>query len=102
MRASLAYDFLAVLRMEANGDLVPHSSGGNEDGSLASEDLGSACLQAIDGGVFAIHIVADLGGSHGRTHRGGGTGDGVAAKINHVRYCCHVSSWDRLDRDAHQ
>ena len=102
MRASLADDFLAVLRMEANGDLVAHGSGGNEDGSLASEDLGSACFQAIDGGVFAIHIVADFGSSHGRTHRGGGPGDGVAAKINHVRYCCQRFLLGRLDRDAHQ
>src|SRR6202044_2905986 len=74
MRASFADDLLTVLRMEADGDLIAHSSSGNEDGGLAAEDLGGARFQTIDGGVFAINIIANFGSSHCRPHRGGGTG----------------------------
>ena len=39
-------------------------------------------LQAIYGGVFAVHIVADFGGGHRGTHRGRGACDSVAAQIH--------------------
>ncbi len=63
-----------VLRMEADGDLVAQSFRWERRWQPRGEDLGSARFQAIDGGVFAIHIIANFGSSHGRAHCGGGDG----------------------------
>jgi hypothetical protein len=38
----------------------------------------------VDGGVFAVNVVADFGLQHGAAHGGRGLGDGVAAKIDHA------------------
>ena len=82
MGAGLAEDLLPVLGVELDGDLVAHGAGGHEDGGLALEDLGGGALEAIDGGIFRVDIVADLGRGHGLAHGGGGLGNGVAAKID--------------------
>ena len=42
------------------------------------------CFEAVDGGVLAVDVVADLGLHHGAPHGGRGLGDGVAAQIDHV------------------
>ena len=80
--AGLAEDLLAVLGVELDGDLVAHGAGGDEDGSLALEDLGGGALEAIDRGVFRVDVVADLGRGHGFAHGGCRLGDGVATKID--------------------
>ncbi len=82
--AGLADDLLAVLGVDADGDLVAHGAGGDEDGGLFAEDGGGRLFELIDGGVFAVDVVADLGGGHGLAHGGGGAGDGVAAEVDEV------------------
>ena len=82
MGAGLAENFLAVLGVELNGDLVAHGAGRNEDRGLAIEDLGSGALESVDGGVFRVDVVADLRRGHGFAHGGCRTRDGVAAKID--------------------
>ena len=85
--AGFADDLLAVVGVEADGDLVAHGAGGNEEGGFAGEDLGGAGFEAVDGGVFAVDVVADFRGGHGRAHGGSGPGDGVATQVDHVRDC---------------
>ena len=82
MRARLADDLLAVLGVQLDGDGVSHGAGRHEQARLLAEDLGGAPLQPVDGGVFAVHVVADLGLRHGAPHGGGRAGDGVAAQID--------------------
>ncbi len=82
MGAGFADYFLAVLGMEFDRDGIAHGSGGNEEGGLFAEDLGGALFQAIERGVFAVHIVANIRFGHGAAHGGRGTGDGVAAQID--------------------
>ncbi len=82
VRAGFAKRFLAGTGVEANGDLVAHGAGGDEKRGFAGENFSSAVFQKMDGGVFPVYVVADFGLGHGGAHGGGGTGDGVAAKIN--------------------
>ena len=77
--AGFADDFLAVLGVEADGDLVAHGAGGDEDRGLSAEDRGGLLLEPVDGGVFAVDVVANFGCGHGLAHGWGGLGDGVAA-----------------------
>src|SRR5215472_3707768 len=65
MSTLFADDLLAVMRMALHGDLVAHSPSGHEDGRFALEDPRGKLLQAIDGGIFAVNIIADLGFGHG-------------------------------------
>ena len=80
-----ADDFLAVLGEQLDRDGVAHGAGGDEQGGLFAGDLGGALLQPVDGGVFAVDVVADLGASiMARRISRGGLGDGVAAQIDHA------------------
>ena len=69
VRARIADHFLPVLGEELDRDGVPHGAGGDEQRGLFADDLGGALFQAVDGGVFAIDIVADFGLEHGAPHR---------------------------------
>ena len=82
MRAGFSDDFLAGAGVEADGDLVAHGAGGDEYGCFAGEDLGGASFEAVDGGVFAVDVVAYLGGGHGGAHLWSGLGEGVAAQVD--------------------
>ena len=80
--ARLADDLLAGAGVEADGDLVAHGAGGDEDGGFPGEDLGGARFEVVDGWVFGVDVVADLGVRHGLAHGRGGLGEGVAAEID--------------------
>src|SRR3954466_15315827 len=82
MGTLLADDLLAGAGVDLDGDLVPHAAAGNEDGGLAREYLGGAMLEPIDGRVFAIHVIADLGFRHGATHLRRWASDGVTAQVD--------------------
>ncbi len=84
MGARIADDFLAVLGVQFDRDGVAHGAGGDEQGGFFAGDFGGALFQAIDGGVFAIDVVADFGFGHGAAHGGRGLGDGIAAQIDHA------------------
>ena len=81
--ARLADDFLAMLGVQADRRLIPHGAAGQKEPGLTAEDLRGARFQAIDGGILAVDVVANLGRSHGGAHRGRWLGDGVAAQIDH-------------------
>jgi hypothetical protein len=76
--------FVASATMRHQSGQVALGSGGEEQGALESEPFGHACLQAIDGRIVAIYIVAHLGGRHGRAHRGRRPGHGVATQVDGV------------------
>ena len=61
VRAGFADYFLAMLCMQLHADGVGHRAGGDEQGSLFAENLSSAALQAIDGGIFPVHVIANFG-----------------------------------------
>ena len=84
MGAGFADDFLTVIGMEANRNLVAHGSGWNENGGLTAEDFRSARFEEINGWIFTIDIVAYFSRSHGGTHCLGGACDGVASKVDDV------------------
>jgi len=49
---------------------------------LASEHLGRATFQQVDGRVFTVDVVAHLSSSHGRTHFARWPSYGVGAEID--------------------
>src|SRR5580658_6001793 len=73
-----------MLGEQLDGDGIAHGAGGDEQRRLFAGDLRGAALQTIDGGVFAVNIVAHFGFHHGAAHRGRRLGDGIAAKIDHA------------------
>ena len=80
---ALLADYFARRRRPAfDGEEVAHATGGDEERGFLFEKFGGALLQAIDGGVLAVDIVADFGFGHGAAHGGSWLCDGVAAKIN--------------------
>ena len=85
MGAGIADHFLAVFGEQLDGDGVAHGAGGNEERGFLAGDFGGARFQPVDGGVFAVNVVADFGFEHGLAHGGRGFGDGVAAQIDHSR-----------------
>src|SRR5579859_2208270 len=80
--ALFADDLVSRAGVDLDGDLVTHGAAGNKDGGLAPEKLRSALLKAIDGWIFAVNIVADLGLSHGTAHLCRGLGHCIAAQID--------------------
>src|SRR5882724_7441032 len=82
MGAVVADHLLARLGVELHRDGVAHGAGGNEKRGFLAKDFGGASLQAIDGGIFAVNIVADRGCRHGSAHGFGGLSDGIASEID--------------------
>src|SRR5262249_45980096 len=64
---------------------IRHGARRHKQGGLFAEHLRAALLQAIDGRVFAINVVADFGFEHCLAHRGSGFGNGVATEIDHIK-----------------
>jgi len=62
--------------------LVGHDAGGDEEGGLHPVEFGTHLLEAVDGRVLALDVVADLGLCHGLSHGGRGPGHCVASKVN--------------------
>ena len=85
MATFLANDFLTMVRMDLNRDLIAHGSRGNKDCGLAKKYFRSTPLELIYGGIFAINIVTHLGFRHGATHFRSGTGDGITSEIDCLR-----------------
>ena len=82
MAALFANDLLPGASVNFDGDLVPHSAAGNKNRGLASEYFCRTLFQPIDGWVFAVNIVANLGLRHRAAHFCRRLGDGVAAQVN--------------------
>ncbi len=82
MAPSLANDLLAVMGQNFDGRLVSHRAGSNEQGRLALKDLRGPVLQAVDGRIFAVDVVAHRGVVHGLAHRLRRLRDRVASQID--------------------
>ena len=74
-------ELVAPLAVGEQGGQVALSARGEEEGGLFAGECGDVVLEAVDGGVLAVDVVADVGAGHGRAHGGGGNRDGVAAKV---------------------
>ena len=68
--ALFADDFLSGASMQFDGDLVAHGAAGDKECGFAAENGGGTTLQAVDGRVFGVNVVADFGLEHGTPHRG--------------------------------
>ena len=75
---------VAGLGVGADGHLVGHGPRRHVDGGLLAQDLGRSRLEPPHGRVVAVDVVADGGVGHGFPHGRDGTGDGVAAQIDHA------------------
>ena len=68
VRLAFGDDFLARLCVTADRQLIGHRSGWDEQGGLFAEEPGHHLLESIDGGVFAVYVVADLSARHRLAH----------------------------------
>ena len=83
MGARLGDHLLAGLGVQADGNLIAHGAGGNEQGCFAGKCLGGATLKKVDRGVFPVNIVAHLGRGHGGAHLRAGASDSIGAEVDH-------------------
>ncbi len=91
VRARFADHFLAVIGVHLDRDGVAHGAGGHKQAGFFAHDFRGALFQPIDGGVFAINVVADFGFGHGAPHRGRGARDCVASQVDHVMNSANTS-----------
>jgi hypothetical protein len=78
------HDYLvAGARVHCEGELVGHHAAG--DRGPPPKNARYALLEAIDRGVFAVHVVAHLGGRHRLAHVLRRARDRVAAQIAELR-----------------
>lgn len=82
------HDFVAALAVGEDGGEVAHGAAWDVEGGFFACAGGGEFLQAVDGGVFGVYVVADGGFGHGFAHGGGGVGEGIGAEVCGV----HVSS----------
>jgi hypothetical protein len=75
---------VAALAMRHQGEQVRLRAGRHEQGRFETEIVRKTLLQGIDGGIFAIDVIADLGIEHGLAHRARGPGDGIAAQVDPI------------------
>jgi hypothetical protein len=92
--------FVAAAAVRHQRDQIRLRTAGREHAGLEAEQVGREILQAVDGGVVAIHVVADGRGGHGGAHRFGRFGDGIAAQVDPVVVSAHGRDRDRGEVQA--
>jgi hypothetical protein len=90
--------FIAASAMSHQGRQIALRAGREEQRTRKPEALGDHRLQAIDGRIVSVHIIAHFGGRHGRPHARGGLGHGVAAQIDSMRHGATITHQPRLSR----
>ena len=80
--AATGHDAGARLGEQAQRQLVPHRARGHEQGGLLADPCRERLLQRVDGGILAVHVVADIGLGHGAPHLGRRPGDGIGAEVD--------------------
>jgi hypothetical protein len=80
--SGFADNLLTMLGVHANGNLITHGAGGDQQRCLAAKNLRRPVFQTIDRGIFPINVIAYFGRGHGSSHGGRGTGDGIAAQVD--------------------
>jgi hypothetical protein len=71
--------FVAAFAVRHQAQQVGLRAGGHEQPGLETQIVGQPLLQRVDRGIFAVHVVADVGYQHGLAHGLGWLGDGIAA-----------------------
>jgi hypothetical protein len=82
--AALDENLVPAGGQDPDGDRVAHRARGNEEGRLHSQSLRGAGLEAVDGRVFAVDVVPDLGFGHRLPHVGSRPGDGVGPEVDRL------------------
>ena len=102
VRLAFDDDFLARLRVTADRQLIGHRSGRDKQGRLFAEEPGHHLLEAIDGGVFAVDVVADFRARHRFAHGVGGLRHGIAAQVDDLHTWFHtITRWtEKVQRRA--
>jgi hypothetical protein len=77
-----AQKFVARLAVNAQAELVAHRAGRDVQGRFLAEHCGGLLFEAADRGIVAENVVSHFGGGHGGAHRGRGTRDRIAAKVD--------------------
>ena len=67
---------------DAQGHLVRHHAGGDEERGRLPDPRREGLLERPDGRILPVVVVAHLGLGHGAPHGGRGPGDGVAAQVD--------------------
>src|SRR5260221_9258419 len=80
----VAHHLVSVRGVELHGDHVAHGACGHKQRGFLADHLGGALLQAINGGIFTIDVVAHIGFRHRLAHGRGGTGNSIAAKVDYA------------------
>ena len=84
----VADDRLGAARaMREHRDQVAHGAAGDEQPRLLAHQRGGGLLEAVDGGVFAVDVVAELRARDRLAHLGRRQGYRVTAKINQTTQC---------------
>ncbi len=82
MRQLLKQDFVSGPAVHRESHLIAHRAGGKKKRRLLTQEIGDNVLQEIDGGIFALLLVADFRLAHEPPHRRRRTGDGIAEQID--------------------
>ena len=79
----LADDVLiAALAVRHHAEQIALGAGGHEHRRLLAQHLSRQGLQAVDGRILSVDIVANLGRSHRRAHGRRGTRNGITAQVD--------------------
>lgn len=68
--------------MGADGDLIGHGPGGQEQSGLCAENASGFLLEGSNGWIIPKHVVTDGGIRHGEAHGFGGLSDGIASQVD--------------------
>src|SRR6266508_5063575 len=90
MAGCFADNFLTARRLRHNASKIAHTAGRNEEACFLSESFSSPRLQAIDGRVFEVNVIADLCVGHRLAHGRGRLCYGIAAEVDD--FVAHIKS----------
>ncbi|MNE50005.1 hypothetical protein D3C80_1445620 [compost metagenome] len=74
--------FVAPLAVGHQAEQVAHGAGRHEQRAGKAQLGRQVLLQAVDRGIFAVDVIAQLGRQHGLAHARGWLGNGVAAQVD--------------------
>ena len=91
--------FIAASAVRHQGRQIALRPGREEQRARKPEALGNDRLQAIDGRIVSVHVIAHFGSGHRRSHARGGLRDRVAAQIDSMRHGATITHRPRLSRE---